>query len=467
MFDFDNTFIISIVKSKYSYHKANYRNIKRYINLITCKFCFLIYIIIIIFLFQIFKIDSISNNEKNSENNIKVAFYCISFKYGGVERVTSILLNYLSKEKKFNLILITKKEIQEEEYTIPNNIKRISLSDKKINLIYAVKKENIDILIYNIYKKKEMYKLNRLKKTKVIYYNHSSYFLWIFKHIYNFDNSIYKIYKNCKYILSLIPLENDYLFKKWGINSIFINNPSTYEYDSIIPSNLLNNNIIMIGRGDDKSKRFTFGIRAMKFIIKEILDSKMNILSNNDKILDELIQSLELKNFVSIVGYQKNPEHYLRNSSLHIFPSICDTYPMVLSETKIFGIPTILCGLDYLALAKKGTIIIHDNDPYILAKESIKILKDKNYRKKLGFKARQSMQKIKNKFIIKKWIKLLLAIYNDNYNSSMFKNFEDNHIQITEKQANIILNYQLKLFQKIDDNLKDLTLEKLKSYSLK
>ena len=225
--------------------------------------------------------------------------------------------------------------------------------------------------------------------------------------------------------------------------------------------------LIMIGRGDDKSKRFTFGIRAMTFIIKEILDSKMNILSNNDKILDELIQSLELKNFVSIVGYQKNPEHYLRNSSLHIFPSICDTYPMVLSETKIFGIPTILCGLDYLALAKKGTIIIHDNDPYILAKESIKILKDKNYRKKLGFEARQSMQKIKNKFIIKKWIKLLLAIYNDNYNSSMFKNFEDNHIQITEKQANIILNYQLKLFQKIDDNLKDLTLEKLKSYSLK
>ena len=264
----------------------------------------------------------------------------------------------------------------------------------------------------------------------------------------------------------MIPLENDYLFKKWGINSIFINNPSTYEYDSVIPSNLLNNNIIMIGRGDDKSKRFTFGIRAMKFIIKEIPESKMNILSNNDKILDNLIQSLNLQNSVIIVGYQNNPEPYLRNASLHIFPSICDTYPMVLSETKIFGIPTIICDLDYLALAKKGTVIIHDNDPYILAKESIKILTNKNYRKKLGFEARQSMQNIKNKIIAKKWVKLLLAIYNDNYNLSLYKNYEDKHIKITEKRADIILNYQLTLFQKIDNNLKELTLEKLKSYSL-
>ena len=164
MFDFDNSLIISIINSKYTYHKTNYKNINKYIKLITNKFRFLIFIIIIIFSFKSLKSDSISTSIKKSSNNIKVAFYCISFKYGGVERVTSILLNYLSYENKFNLFLITKKEIQLEEYIVPNNVNRISLAAKKINLIHAIKMENIDILIYNIYKKKEIYKLNKLKK---------------------------------------------------------------------------------------------------------------------------------------------------------------------------------------------------------------------------------------------------------------------------------------------------------------
>ena len=68
---------------------------------------------------------------------------------------------------------------------------------------------------------------------------------------YRFERNIYKVYKNSKYVVSFIPLENDYLFKKWGINSIYIDNPITYEYDSVIPSALSQKNIIMIGRGED------------------------------------------------------------------------------------------------------------------------------------------------------------------------------------------------------------------------
>ena len=47
---------------------------------------------------------------------------------------------------------------------------------------------------------------------------------------------------------------------------------------------------------------------------------------------------------------------------------------MVLSEAKIFGIPTILCGIDYIALAEGGTVIIYDDSPDTVAKKSIKIL---------------------------------------------------------------------------------------------
>ncbi len=432
---------------------------------ISYKHRFVIFLIFTIISLYCLEYQTHSSYYLHSINKIRVAFYCTSLKYGGVERVTSILLNYLSREKYFIFYLITYKPILNDEYSLPNNIIRKSLYNHKRNLFKEIKKEEIDILIYNFYEIKEIKNLNKLKKTKVIYYNHSSYFLWLLNHIYNLKQSVYQVYRNCKYILSLIPLENDYLFKLWGINSIFINNPSTYEYDSVIPSDLSKKNIIMIGRGNDPSKRFEFGIYAMKKIIKEIPDCKMNIISKSYNNLQDMIHTLNLTNNVKITGYQKNPEPFFKNASLHIFPSICDTYPMVISETKIFGIPSIICGLDYLALAKEGTVIIYDNDPNSLAKEAIKILNNEKYRKKLGFEARESMKKIKNNLIAKKWTKLLLSVYKGIDIISFQKLFNDFHKYVKQDEGDLILNNQLKTFTKFIPNLKDATLENLKYFS--
>ena len=345
------------------------------------------------------------------------------------------------------------------------NIKRISLTDKKISLIKVIEAKHIDILIYNFYIKKEIKELKKLKRTKIIYYNHSSYFYWIYQEIYNFQDSIYYEYKMSKYIISLIPLENDYLFKKWGINSILMKNPSTFEYYSVTPSDLMNKNIIMIGRGNDEFKRFDLGIKAKEGIIKDIPDCQMNIISFPESKYEILIKNLNLEKNVRFVGCQENIEIFLKNSSLHIFPSIVEAYPMVLSETKIFGIPTIIIGLDYLALAKKGTVIIYDDNPYAISREAIKILKNDKYRKKLGKEARRSMKKHNNSIIAKKWVKLLLSVHKGN-EAFFTKKFEAQKT-ISGKQAEKILNNQLKLIQKRRPILKKLTFEKLINFSLK
>ena len=52
----------------------------------------------------------------------------------------------------------------------------------------------------------------------------------------------------------------------------------TYEYDSITPSDLSSKIILMIGRANDKYKRFELGIIAMKYIVKEIPECKMKII---------------------------------------------------------------------------------------------------------------------------------------------------------------------------------------------
>jgi glycosyltransferase involved in cell wall biosynthesis len=177
-----------------------------------------------------------------------------------------------------------------------------------------------------------------------------------------------------------------------------------------------------------------------------------------------LIKHLKLGKKVKFTGFQKNIENFLNNASLHIFPSISECYPMALVEAKLYGIPTILCGLDYLSLAKGGTVIIYDDNPDTIAKQSIKILKNETYRKQLGKEARESMKNHKNDLIAKKWIKLLLSVYKGDDKSFMNLNA---HNIMTREESKQILNNQLLLLKRRYHRFKRLTLEKLESYSLK
>ena len=197
-------------------------------------------------------------------------------------------------------------------------------------------------------------------------------------------------------------MENDYIFRKWGIESIFMNNFITYDLKTVIPSDLLDRNIIMLGRAENRLKRFKLGIYAMEYIIEEIPEYEMKILSDF-KNVDRLIKikdALNLKYNVKFYGYT--------STSLHIFPSINESFGLVLCETKIYSIPSIILGLDYISIYKGGTINIFDDRVESIAREAIKILNNDIYRKILGKSARKSMLIVNNELLFGKWIKLIL-----------------------------------------------------------
>ena len=360
--------------------------------------------------------------------------------------------------------MFTQSPKEDNEFTIPINIKRRVIEGGKIrNVIKELLKKRIEIFIYQFPKGNEIKILNNLKNTKIIFYENSCFLYWIYFDYLSFK-SIYNSYKNSKYVISLIPFENDYLFKKWGINSILMDNFITYEYDYVIPSDLSSQNILMIGRANDKMKRFDLGVRAMKYIVKEVPKSKMKIISNINDIgyLKNLVNFLQIKENVIFLNYSTNPEIYFKNSSLHIFPSISESFGLVLSETKIFGIPTILLGLDYISLAFGGTIIIYDNNPKSIAKESIKILKDEKYRKKLGKKARKSMKRFKNELLLKKWINLILSIYKGDY---FFNNTIEDKKKLSNKKYINILKNQVNLLKMRIEKFKNLTIKNLENFT--
>ena len=379
----------------------------------------------------------------NIKNKINIGIYTFGIKNGGRARTTSILINYFTNIKIFNLYLFTRRLKEDDEYKIPNNIKRILIKDDLIN---KIKKKKLDILIYKLSLHNEIKLLNDLNIVKVIFYQHLGIFDWIYGN-YSIFKLIYRDYIYSKYVVNIVPYENDYLFKKWGIRSIFMNNFMTYNFTNIIESNTSSKTILMIGRGDAKKKRFEVGIQAMEYINKEIPESELTIISDLTGIVrhEILINNLNLSNNIKFIGYLASPEIFYRNTSLLLFPSISEAFPLVMCETKIYGIPNILLGLDYTSISEGGTVIIYDETPESIAKISIKILKNDNYRHKLAKNARNSMKQFNNDLLLIKWVKLILSIYKgDNY----FNKLREQDKILSHEKSLYIIDKQIKLLKK-------------------
>lgn len=275
---------------------------------------------------------------------------------------------------------------------------------------------------------------------------------------------LYNEYSNSKYVISIIPFENNYLFKKWRISSILMNNFVTYQFNSIIPSDLSENNILLIGRGNDKKKRFEIGVQAMEYIIKDIPECELKIISNLNGIyyLQNLVNNLKLDKNIKFLGYSLIPEIFYKKVKLHFFPTISESFGLVLSEAKLYGIPSILLGLDYVSISKGGTYIIYDDKPETLAKETIKILQNEKYIKELGKEARKAMKIFNNEILSKRWIKLILSVYNgDNYYSELI-----NHQVDYKSNFLSILNNQIKLLQMRNKEFKNCTINDILNFTI-
>lgn len=130
----------------------------------------------------------------------------------------------------------------------------------------------------------------------------------------------------------------------------------------------------MIGRADNKFKRFNIGIQSIEYLNLELPKSETKIISNmiNFKYLRNITISLNLNKRIYFYNYTSIHDIYLINASLHLFLSISESFGLILCETKIFGIHNNLMGLYYISIANNRTNIIYNDVPEYIGKESLK-----------------------------------------------------------------------------------------------
>ena len=362
--------------------------------------------------------NTIQNNYNTGNNNKKigVAFVFKVIFGNGIGRMLSLLCSELVKIDKYDIYLITGKGYR-LDFKFDERVKMIRIADNKTLIENFDKTSNIKIYVLQNDLTPSSIKWYQLLNggKRVVGIMHGVYMSSIFSN----QTGVYSIWKNNQYLDAYVQVIADdyYINKRLGINnSFFIPNLFTYDSGEGIPnSNLTYNNLMIMGREFDKIKGGLYGIKAMDIIKREIPDAKLYFISANSNIdfLKNLIVELNLTNNIEVLHYTENITHYFLNSSVLLCPSLSESFPMVMNEGKAHGLPIVAFNISYSPPYQKGVIVVDIMNYTQMAEESIKLLKDYNYRKTKGLESKLSLKEFSNKETIDKWDRLLTVLLKD------------------------------------------------------
>ena len=351
---------------------------------------------------------------KTNDTKINVAFLYKRMTGNGISRVMTVLGDYLIKSEKYNVYFLTEPQ-REIELKYNEKIKRIYAYNNSALIKKVIKEEKIDILILNNIFSRYTIKKFRLLGLKVIGIFHGVYVSAIF----NNKTKLYQKWKNLKLYDAFIHLTVDdyYFYNKLGFNNnIFIPNLYTFNPYETPSSNLTGHNLMMLGRLTDKKKGVIYAIKAMRLVVNEVPDARLKLVSSDgiDEVCLDLIKNLNLTNHIFNISFTPNISELFLNSSVFVFTSLTEAFPMALNEAKSHGLPCVTFDVSYSIPLQTGVIKVDTFNYEGLAKEIIKLLKNYKYRIEMGYKAKLSLERFKNEETIELWGRLFKSLENGN-----------------------------------------------------
>lgn len=349
----------------------------------------------------------------------KICFLIPSLGGGGAERVAFHLLNNLSLDKFELSVIIIYKNKGDYLKDLRREVKRIFLEKDKIrysipSLCKVLKEEKPDIVI------NFSFDLMMLIGTFVIPFFRNTYFInrqinILTKEKFNFFKKfLLKIaYKNFNKIITQSRDMTEDLLKNIDISKekiVEINNPADIDRIEKLSNENMEieldkncKNLLCVGRLAPQ-KGFDSIIEIISLINDENI--KLYILGEGEEkeSLLNLIEKLNLKKRVFLLGRKSNPYIYMKNADLFILSSRYEGFPNVLIEAGSCGLYSIcnncLGGVNEIILENiNGNIVDFNNRDLVSKIIEEKLILNKSKRKiKDSIKNRYSLDKIIKKY---------------------------------------------------------------------
>lgn len=223
----------------------------------------------------------------------------------------------------------------------------------------------------------------------------------------NFNKKIKSIfYKKLDKVILLTDQEKK-IYKDMGCNVSIIPNATSYYSEE--SAELNNKKIIMVGRFVDQ-KNYLELLEKINFFQK-YPDWKLEIYGNgpHEERMKEIVKSRDISKYVEIIKSVPNIKEKYLESSMLLLASKFEGLPMVLIEAMSSGLPCISfdCPTGPKKIIKHNEDgIIVENQNYDELNEKIELLiKDSEFRKKLGAKAKENIKRYSSEEIAKVWDK--------------------------------------------------------------
>ena len=390
--------------------------------------------------------DEIINKNKTKEK-IGIAFIYSTLYSNGIARFITVTSKNLLKTGKYNIFFITGKPYY-KEFSYEPEIKRY-IAHNNYTLIRNISKhEKIDIVVLQNVLSTSVVKFYKNLGQKVICMFHGVFMSSMYSNYLESYRS-WEQFDSCDSFI-FIASDDYYFYNHLGFkNAIFIPNLYTFEPSEIKNSNLTNHNIVILGRLNDLIKGVKYAIEAMQYIVKEVPDATLNLFSSDGRIqfLKNLTRDLNLTKNVIFRSNTYNLSQLFYNSSVHMYTSLSEAFPMALNEGKAYGMPVVGFKVPYSNPYKEGFIGVELFDVKGLARETIKLLKDYDYRKKKGEEAKKSLEMFKNNETVEIWGRLcdaLLSNNSENYRK-LQNEMENKYYNEIEARQNLESHYNILL----------------------
>ena len=354
--------------------------------------------------------DEILNTTKKK---IGIAFPYSTLSANGIGRFITVTAKYLQRTGKYNIYFITKKPYF-REFSYDKEIKRFIAYNNYTLMRNISKYEKIDVVVLQNVLSPSVVKFHHNLGQKVICMYHGCFMSAMYgNHVTSYKN--WDHFDKCdSYIF--IASDDYYFYKRLGFkNEIFVPNLYTYDPSETPSSNLTNHNIVILGRLNDFIKGVKYAIKAMDIIVKEVPDAKLYLVSSDSRVqfLKNLTRDLNLTRSVIFKGGTFNLTQLFLNSSVHMYTSLSEAFPMALIEGKAHGMPVVGFEVPYSNPYQQGFIGVELFDVEGLARETIKLLKDYNYRKRKGAEAKKSLDMFKINETVDLWGRLCDSLLSD------------------------------------------------------
>lgn len=164
-------------------------------------------------------------------------------------------------------------------------------------------------------------------------------------------------------------------------------------------------------------KGFDIGIKAMSIVIRKHPEYKMEIFGAGDfkKMYGELIERLNLSDYIEYKGLSKEIINEIYDSSVFILPSRSEGIPNMLLEAMAAGLPCVASncppgGPQMLINDGENGLIVSVERHDILADAICRIIDDNNLSIRLSSNARKVKERFSPSVIGDKWIQCIQSL---------------------------------------------------------